>query len=108
MLETRIHLKQTIKISDAASAKECPEQIVDYFSIYKFVGVEIVMYSKLLSNQKFGATTKNIMMEIKKVFTGKKLLNQGLTFLFMMHTKKTFSRKEIYSCYQQVLLGRNI
>ena len=108
MLETRIHLKEAIKRSDAASAKKRPGQIVDYFSIYKFVGVEIVMYSKLLSNQKFGATTKNIMMEIKKVFTGKKLLNQGLTFLFMMHTKKTFSRKEIYSCYQQVLLGRNI
>ena len=47
-------------------------------------------------------------METKKGSTGMNLLDQGLTLLFMMHTKRPFSGKEICSSYQQVLLERNI
>ena len=78
------------------------EQTVDYSSISTFDDVKIVICSKLLLNQKFGTTmvvTMDIMMESKKGSTRRKLPGQGLKLLFMMHTKRSFSEKEIYlSC----------
>lgn len=55
------------------------------------MGIEIVMNNKLISNQKFKITIvmmKDIMLETRKGFDGRKLLDQVLKTLFMMHTKR--------------------
>lgn len=55
------------------------------------MGIEIVMNNKLISNQKFKITIvmmKDIMLETRKGFDGRKLLDQVLKPLFMMHTKR--------------------
>ena len=56
MLQTRIYLKLTIRTSHVASTEEPSKQTVDYFSIYTFADVEIVICSNLLPNQKLGTT----------------------------------------------------
>ena len=52
--------------------------------------------------------TKDILVESKKSSTGMQLPDQDLKLLFIMHTKRSFSGKEIYSYCQKVLLGRNV